>query len=365
MMMERDEALSLVDEATRAGARLTAACRELGLDARTVQRWRRHRAGDRRCGPRAKPKQALSSQERARVLEVANSPEFRDASPKVIVPTLADRGQYIASESTFYRVLREANALAHRGRAKPRTVKRPTEVVASKPCEVWSWDITYLPSPVRGKFFYLYVFVDVWSRRIMRAEVHESECAELAATAFASACAEHGVAADSLTLHSDNGGPMKGATMLATLRALGVVASFSRPSVSDDNPFSEALFRTLKYVPSYPRKPFASLDAAWAWVERFVAWYNLEHLHSAIGFVTPDQRHRNEDLGVLSARRRVYQAARARHPKRWSGMPRAWDAPALVPLNPKDSSTRARASSVLRSGGRSATSHSRFAAHAA
>lgn len=359
MNTERDEALSLVEEATRAGARLAVVCRELGLDVRTVQRWRGQDAGDRRRGPKSRPAQALSSAERARVLEVANSPEFRDASPKVIVPTLADRGEYVASEATFYRVLRDANALAHRGRAKPRKTKRPAEVIASRPCEVWSWDITYLPSPVRGTFFYLYLFVDVWSRRIMRAEVHETESAELAAAAFANACREHDVAADSLTLHSDNGGPMKGATMLATLRDLGVVPSFSRPSVSDDNPFSEALFRTLKYVPSYPRKPFASVDAAWAWVERFVAWYNSEHLHSAIGFVTPDQRHRDEDLGILSARRAVYASARARHPERWSRNARAWDAPGLVPLNPRDASTRARAASVLRPGGHSTTSNPR------
>ena len=356
-MSERDESLSLVEEAVRAGARRAVACREVGLDARTVQRWRKSNTGDRRRGPKTKPAQALSSAEREHVLEVANSPEFRDASPKFIVPTLADRGEYVASESTFYRVLREADALAHRGRAKPRKVTRPAEVVASKPCEVWSWDITYLPSAVRGRFFYLYLFVDVWSRRIMRAEVHENECAELAATAFASACREHVVTPDTLTLHSDNGGPMKGATMLATLRDLGVVPSFSRPSVSDDNPFSESLFRTLKYVPSYPRKPFASRDAAWAWVERFVAWYNFEHLHSAIGFVTPDQRHRSEDVRVFTARRAVYEAARARHPARWSRATRAWDAPALVPLNPRDASTRARAASVLRSGAHSTTSN--------
>jgi transposase InsO family protein len=356
MTTERDEALSLVGDAVRAGARLSVACRELGLDARTVQRWRARDTGDQRRGPKAKPVQALSSAERARVLDVANSAEFRDASPKVIVPTLADRGEYVASESTFYRVLRGADALVHRGRAKPRKTTRPAEVVTSNPCEVWSWDITYLPSQVRGRFFYLYLFVDVWSRRIMRAGVHETECAELAATAFASACGEHDVAPDSLTLHSDNGAAMKGATMLATLRDLGVVASFSRPSVSDDNAFSEALFRTLKYVPSYPHMPFASRDAAWAWVERFVAWYNFEHLHSAIGFVTPNPRHQDEDIGLLAARRAVYAAARARNPARWSGHTRAWDAPGLVPFNPRDASTRARAASVRRSGAHSTTS---------
>ena len=272
------------------------------------------------------------------------------------MPALADRGTYLASESTLYRVLRAEGQLVPRGAAKPRAHKRPDEVVATGPCQVWSWDITYLPSPVRGKFFYLYLFVDVWSRRIVKAVVHESESAELAATALDEACGEQGICKGMLTVHSDNGGPMKGATMLATMQALGIVPSFSRPSVSDDNPFSEALFRTLKYVPSYPRKPFASRDAAWAWVERFVAWYNGEHRHSAIGFVTPDERHRGVDIDVLASRRRVYEAARARTPSRWSRGIRAWSAPAEVALNPRDRSTRARAASPLRSGAESTTS---------
>src|SRR5690606_32190664 len=139
-----------------------------------------------------------------------------------------------------------------------------------------------------------------------------------------------------------------GSTMLATMQALGVVPSFSRPSVSDDNPFSEALFRTLKYAPAYPRRPFESIAAAWAWAERFVAWYNHEHRHSAVGFVTPDQRHRGDDLDVLAARRAVYESARQRNPARWSGRTREWDAPAIVPLNPREPETRARAAASRR-----------------
>jgi putative transposase len=229
-------------------------------------------------------------------------------------------------------------------------------VVATGPNQVWSWDITYLPSAMRGKFYYLYLFVDVWSRRIMKAVVHAEESADLAATLLCEAWREHGIGPGELTVHSDNGGPMTGATMLATMQSLGIVPSFSRPSVSDDNPFSEALFKTLKYVPSYPRKPFASVEAAWAWVERFVAWYNGEHRHSAIGFVTPDERHSGVDVDVLLARRRVYEAARLRRPDRWSGLARKWDAPALVALNPRDLSTRARAASSLRCGAESTTS---------
>jgi transposase InsO family protein len=355
---DRAETLSLIGEAMAAGCRLEVACRELGIDPRTVQRWRRQSdgSGDRRKGPRSTPKQKFSPEERAAVLAVANAPEFRNLSPKQIVPQLADRNEYVASESSFYRILRAEDQMTHRGSPKPRSSARPEAIVAKGPNELWSWDITYLRSEVRGRFYYLYLIVDVWSRRIIKAAVHAEESSELAAKLVTEACREQRVEPNILTMHSDNGAPMKGSTMLATMQTLGIIPSFSRPSVSDDNPFSEALFRTLKYVPSYPRKPFSSLDAAWAWVERFVAWYNGKHLHSAIGFVTPDDRHQGKDIQVLDARHTVYQLARARHPERWSGATRQWDAPALVALNPRDLSTRARASSELRCGARSATS---------
>jgi transposase InsO family protein len=338
----------------KSGARIQVACEELGLSARTVQRWRTKPDGeDARRGPRRAPKQKLSNDERAELLAVVNSPACRDLVPAQIVARLADEGRYVASESTMYRVLRAEGQLSHRERSAPRKHKAPDELVADGPCQIWSWDITYLPSSVRGRFFYLYMFVDVWSRRIMKAEVHEHESGDIAARMLADACREHGVDRDILVLHSDNGAPMKAATMLAMMRELGVLSSFSRPRVSDDNPFSEALFRTLKYVPSYPRKPFASVDAAWAWVERFVSWYNNEHHHSAIGFVTPAQRHQGDDVPVLRARRVVYEAARAAHPERWSGSTRAWDAPALVALNPNSLPTRARVKSGLRCGAHS------------
>lgn len=141
--------------------------------------------------------------------------------------------------------------------------------------------------------------------------------------------------ADRLVVHSDNGSPMKGATMLATLQRLGVVPSFSRPSVSDDNAFVEALFRTAKYRPGYPSKPFASIDAARAWVSTFVSWYNEEHQHSAIRFVTPADRHAGRDVEILNHRRDVYERARARHPERWAGASRNWSPVETVTLNPR------------------------------
>ena len=183
---------------------------------------------------------------------------------------------------------------------------------------MWSWDITYLMTPVRGVFFYLYLIMDIWSRKIVGFEVYDVEAAELSASVFTATCHAERVDPDSLVLHSDNGGPMKGATMLVTLERLGVLASFSRPGVSNDNAFSESLFRTLKYRPEYPSKPFADIEAARAWVTSFVRWYNTQYLHSSIRFVKPADRHMGRDVAILAARQAVYNAARAERPDRWS-----------------------------------------------
>lgn len=316
--------LALIDAARAAGSSLDAACERLGLSARTVQRWKKpETAEDRRCGPRTRPANRLSSAERKRILEIANSEEFRDLSPKQIVPRLADRGEYVASESTFFRVLREEKQLAHRGKAKAPVSRPRPELEATAPNQVFSWDITYLRSLVRGAYFHLYLVMDVYSRRIVGWEVHAEESSELAAALMRRVVMEAGNP-EGLKLHSDNGAPMKGNTLLATLQALGVVPSFSRPRVSDDNPFSESLFRTLKYRPCFPDGPFASLEAARAWVATFVAWYNGEHRHSGIKFVTPDERHFGLEKDILERRRCVYERAQRRQPERWSGSIRDW-----------------------------------------
>jgi len=317
------------------GARQAKACETLGLDRRTVQRWKYGPSEDQRRGPRHSPSNKLSVRERRHLLEVANQPAHRDLPPSQIVPRLADSGKYVASESTMYRVLREEKQLKHRGRSRPRTSRRPEPHVATGPCEICSWDITYLKSPVRGMFFYLYLILDVWSRKIVGFEVYDRESPDLAAELVRRTCMAEGIDASSmLVLHSDNGGPMKGATMLATLDRLGVTASFSRPRVSDDNPFSESLFRTLKYRPEYPEGPFASLEHARGWVARFVRWYNEVHRHSSIRFVTPAQRHNGDDLAILEQRQQVYERARSRHPERWTGQSRDWSPITTVELNP-------------------------------
>jgi len=328
--------VGLVDETVRAGARQDKVCELLGLDARTVQRWKSNGiADDLRAGPNTAPRNALTPHERERILVLANQPEHRDLSPKQIVPRLADQGRYVASESSFYRVLRANGQLNHRERSKPAEHPRPRELVATKPNQVWTWDITYLLSPLKGSFFYLHLVLDIFSRKIVGWEVHPEESARHAGALLASACSREGVQRDQVALHQDNGGPMKCGTFLALLQELGVAASFSRPGVSDDNPYVEALFRTLKYRPEYPDRPFATLEAARDFVRRFVHWYNTQHLHGDIRFVTPAQRHAGQDIAILERRKRVYEKARARRPERWSRSTRNWSPIEKVVLNPQ------------------------------
>jgi len=276
----------------------------------------------------------MSDSQRQHVIAVLTSPRFRNLPPKQVVPALADEGQYAASEATMYRMLRSERLLAHRENSRPRTHHRPPELVAHEANRVWCWDITYLRAAVRGQFYYLYLVEDLFTRRIVGFRVHENESAEEAAKLVESTCRELAVNSWNLHLHSDNGGPMKGATMLATLQRLGVVASFSRPRVSDDNPFAESLFRTMKYRPGFPRHPFSGIEQAREWVTRFVRWYNTEHLHSGLNFVTPEDRYYGRDTALLAARHAVYERARQKHPERWSGSTRNWSPAPAVTLNP-------------------------------
>ena len=336
MSTERAEIIKLMDEARMSGARQSKACEIIGISCRTLQRWQQDDTHDGRIDAKHAPANKLTAIERQRIIQTANKPEYADLPPCKIVPKLADKGAYIASEATFYRVLKEANQLQHRQKAKPdRQVKKPRALTATGPNQIFTWDITYLPTQVKGIFLYLYLVMDIYSRKIVGWQVHEEESSTLASGLMTDICQREGILPDQVTLHSDNGSPMKGATMLATLQELGVIPSFSRPSVSNDNPYSESLFRTLKYRPEYPEKPFSNLLSARGWVQDFVDWYNFEHLHSAIQFVTPDQRHRGEDIEILAKRKRVYEQAKLEKPERWSGEIRNWKPVAEVYLNPE------------------------------
>ena len=334
---DRRTSVELIHEAERNGARRSRACPVLNISVRTLQRWEQGLVDQRKAAAAHRnPGNKLLEEERKQVMNVVNQPEFASLPPSRIVPTLADRGEYLCSERTMYRILSEGDQNNERGRAQRATQQaRPAPLQARAPNEVWSWDITYLRSAVKGQFFYLYLIMDIYSRKVVGWEVHEEESAEHASMLVSKACLAEGVHRAGLALHSDNGSPMKGATMLGTLQRLGVVPSFSRPSVSNDNPYSESLFRTLKYVPNYPRKPFADIGAARKWVHSFVRWYNQEHLHSAIKFVTPTQKHCGQDIELLKNRAQVYQTAKAARPERWSGQTRDWSPVTEVHLNPE------------------------------
>lgn len=203
-----------------------------------------------------------------------------------------------------------------------------------RPNQIYSWDITYLQSCVRGQFYYLYLFLDIFSKKIVGWDIHATQESNLSAILLEDICMNEKINKHQLVIHADNGGPMKGATMLATMQKLCIVPSFSRPSVSNDNPFSESLFKTLKYCPIFPSKPFESIEAAKNWMEIFVKWYNTEHLHSGINFVTPTSKHLGLDIELLKNRNEVYEKAKEKNPIRWSGKTRNWDAIMAVKLNP-------------------------------
>lgn len=331
---DRQKAIELVLEACTNGARKHKACELLELSVRTLERWQTESAADQRKGAYREVGNKLSEKERQLILNTVNSVEYRDLPPCQIVPILADKGIYIASESTIYRILREEKQLTHRRLSKPAKDKKKEEHEASGPNQLWSWDITYLPSQVKGIYFYLYMIMDIYSRKIVGWSIHSDQTAKQAANLIEQTCLDESIERDQVTLHSDNGSPMKGATMLAKLEALGVTPSFSRPSVSDDNPFSEALFKTIKYHPTFPlTNRFKTIFDARTWVIEFVKWYNTRHRHSGLKFITPIQRHTGIDDGIIQNRHSVYLKAKEKNPERWSGKTRNWELPTVVTLS--------------------------------
>ena len=332
-----------IDTAHAAGARLQPACEIAGIDVRTLQRWRAAQegltAGDGR--PQAvhpTPSHALSPAERAALLAVANEPRFAAVPPARIVPMLADEGVYLGSESSMARVLRAHGQNARRGRAKaPKATRPPTTHIATAPGQVWCWDMTYLPAVVMGRWFHLYLILDLYSRKIVGAEVHDSDDADHAVHLVRRTALAESIAAmhTKPVLHGDNGSTLKATTVLAMLQWLGVKPSYSRPRVSDDNAYAESLFRTAKYRPEFPAKGFACLEEARAWAAEFVRWYNDDHRHSAIRYVSPAQRHAGEDHAILAARHALYTSARELNPARWSRSTRNWSPSGPVTLNPE------------------------------
>jgi putative transposase len=337
---DRENAVRLISEAVVSGARLFKACEEIGISKRTYNRWKETDSDyidKRTLCERPEPANKLTSEEKQEILKVVHSEKYADLPPSQIVPRLADEGKYIASESSFYRVLREANEMTHRGLSKP-PVKRPISThIATGSNQVWMWDITYLNGPIKGVHYYLYLISDLFSRKIVGWEVWEQESAAHASELIKRATMSEKVAThkNMLVLHSDNGSPMKGATMLETLYSLGIVPSNSRPRVSNDNPYAESIFKTLKYRPNFQPKGFRTIMEARRWVQRFVNWYNNEHKHSGLKFISPTERHNGMDKEILKKRKAVYEAARNRNPERWAKDIRDWSLVDKVFLNPE------------------------------
>lgn len=328
--------MGYVRTAMASGARLTIALTEAELSERTWRRWQTASEDKRSGAIRPCPANQLSAEEEQQILAVCHQPGCASLPPSQIVPQLADKGCYLASESTFYRVLRRHGEAHRRGRQRAaQKVTQATTWQACGPNQVWTWDITWLPSAVKGRWFYLYLVEDLYSRKIVGYEVHEAESGEQAAELIQRTVLREKCWAHPPVLHADNGAAMKSQTLQMKLHELSITSSHSRAGVSNDNAYVESLFRTLKYVPQWPSSGFSTLDEAREWVEDFTQWYNETHRHSGIRYVTPGQRHRGEDGELLKRRDEVYQRAKTERPERWSGRTRNWQPEGAVMLNPE------------------------------
>jgi len=297
-------------------------CHYLNISPRTIQNWKRKGLNDMRKGAAKKVHNKLTSEEEDKIKGILSLDRFVDLPPHAIIPVLAQEGEYIASESTFYRIMRKSGMLNDRRDQKASRKSEQIEIKATGPDQLWSWDITYLKTYIKGKYYYLYLFLDIWGRYIVGWEVYEAESGLYAKELFNRISKEKKV--KGITLHSDNGGPMISSTLRARLEDLRVIQSFSRPHVSNDNAYSESAFKTLKYSTGYPRK-FKTIEQAKDWVGKFVNWYNYEHLHSGIGYVTPYQRMTGEDCEIFETRNETYRLAKEKNPARWSGDVKQWE----------------------------------------
>lgn len=306
-----------------------AACHALGVPRSRLYP-RRYVPGS----PRTNPAHALSSEERMQVRAVLNSAEFVDRAPRQVYAALLDEGQYLCHWRTMYRILHAfAEVRERRQQQQQRHYQKP-ELLAVAPNQVWSWDITKLRGPATWTHFALYTVIDIFSRYVVGWMIAERESAALARQLIATAAANQHIQPDQLTLHADNGTPMKAKTLALLLSDLGVNKSHSRPYVSDDNPFSEAHFKTLKYHPDYPDR-FGSIQDARGWARAFFDWYNHQHYHSGLNLLTPASVHGGDDENIRRQRQQVLATAYAQCPQRFvRGEPIVKGAPDAVWINP-------------------------------
>jgi len=308
------------------------ACDVLGLPRATL--YRRRRPTPVTPAPRPAPPRALPLGERQAVLETLHSERFVDQAPAQVYATLLDEGTYLCSSRTMYRLLDAAGEVKERRDQVRRPHFAAPELLATRPNEVWSWDITKLLGPAKWTYFYLYVILDLFSRYVVGWMLAPRESAALAERLIAETCVKQGIQPGQLTVHADRGAAMTSKPVALLLADLGVVKTHSRPQVSNDNPFSEAQFKTLKYCPAFPER-FGSLEDGRAFCHDFFHWYNLEHHHSGLGFLTPAVVHFGQAATVRAHRQQVLADAYAAHPERFvKGRPQAPDLPTAVWINP-------------------------------
>lgn len=280
-----------------------------------MQNWRQKGPRDRRKGSPRKVVHRLTEDEEVRFYAIATSQRFVDRTPEQIVATLAGEGQYIASPSTLYRILRKKKALAHRRESKkPRTATKPECIPVTGPNQVWAWDITWLKTEVSGLFFFAYTVIDLYDRSIVGWTIETSESEEHSTRLFRRIMRDLSVSP--AIVHADNGNPMRGVTLAVFLDSLGVTRSHSRPRCSNDNAFIESWHKTLKYSVGYPDR-FSIIEHARSWYADFVHWYNTEHQHSGIGYVTPFQMRSGEAFAIFAKRNKTILKARKENPLRW------------------------------------------------
>lgn len=329
---ERTTAVLLIEEAKDAGARIFKACEVLDISLRTFKRWKSGSTQDLRKGAAKSVPKKLTEKERQAIIDVCCKKDYQDLTPYEIQVILLDAKIYLGSVSTFYRILRERDLVHFRGNTRKGTAShRPPERVATGPNQVWAWDITYLKSSIAGIYFFMYTIIDIWSKKIVGWHVDISESYLISEQLFQRVMKQHNLS--EVFLHSDNGNPMKAGTMLMTLYKLGIVPSYSRPRVSNDNAFIESFFKTLKYMKSYP-KCFNSIQDAQYWIVDFLAWYNDRHLHSSIGYVTPNQKHTGQANKIIADRNTVKRQAYMANKIRWSGPVAEIPNPQVIVLNP-------------------------------
>jgi len=329
---DKQRIIGAIDEAHQNGARLIKACELIQISLRTLQRWRGEGIGDKRKGSCKRVVRKLDEEHKQNILRLCQSREYADMNPHEIVPVLLDKGEYLASTSTIYRVLREADMIHHRANwKKPSKRTAPPQRVATKSNQVWCWDITWLPAKVRGLFYYAYVIMDLYDRSIVAWRIEDRESEVYSRRLFEEVVGDRQIQFE--YIHSDNGHPMKGSSLISFLQLHHIEMSFNRPGVSNDNPYVESLFRTVKYSRIYPDR-FKSIEYAREWMSRFERWYNTQRLHPQIGSVTPMQLRQGASEGIFRNRNKVMSEAVKKNPERWGRKtPRIWQAPKEVILH--------------------------------